>query len=111
MRPSASFSKKNIAKSKNRGTMCPMAEFTQMGIRITKDQREALEKIAEKAGVDVSQLIRFGIDALIKHYHRCGEKLVLPIDFSDSIPLRPSAPVEAPDFKAPAQPKAGKTAA
>lgn len=61
------------------------SESTTMGIRLTLEQRNALERIAKQTGVEVSQLIRFAIDALIAHYKATGDRLVLPIDFSEVV--------------------------
>lgn len=51
----------------------------QMGIRITESQREELEKLAATHGVEVSQLIRWGIDAMLDHVKKQGNRLHLPI--------------------------------
>lgn len=56
-----------------------------MGIRLTLEQRAALERMAQKTGVEVSQLIRFAIDALIAHYEANGGRLLLPLDFSEIV--------------------------
>lgn len=58
-----------------------------MGIRLTLEQRASLERIAAATGVEVSQCIRFAIDALIAHYKANGDRLVLPIDFSEIVKL------------------------
>jgi len=69
-------------------------ESVTMGIRVTKEQRSALEKIAQANGVEVSQLIRWSVDALIEHVERCGGRLVLPIRFGEQITVH--APSDAP---------------
>ena len=58
---------------------------SMMTIRLTAQQRQDLERIALETGVEVSQLIRMAIEALLKHYRAHGNKLTLPLDFSDSV--------------------------
>lgn len=61
------------------------SESTPIGVRLTMAQRAKLDSLARSCGIEVSHLIRFGIDALITHYHANGDRLVLPIDFSEVV--------------------------
>ena len=58
-------------------------ETIPMGIRLTKDQRDKLDAMAKRIGLDVADLIRIGLDAMIAHYKANGERLLLPLDYSE----------------------------
>jgi Ribbon-helix-helix domain len=62
---------------------CSMAKNT-FCVRLTDSQMAALKAIAERNGVEVSQLIRWGIDALIAHVERNGGRLLLPMEFGET---------------------------
>ncbi len=63
-----------------------MAHPDQTSFRFKEGQRDKLEKIAAANGeVEVSQLIRWAIDALINHVERHGGRLHLPVDFSETV--------------------------
>lgn len=62
-----------------------MAHPDQTSFRFKEGQRKSLEKISRDNGdVDVSQLVRWAIDALIEHVERNGGRLLLPVDFSET---------------------------
>ena len=71
-----------------------MAEKKISGVRLTDEQRDALAKIAAKNKCDVSDLIRWAVDALIEHVERNGGRLMLPIDFSETYEVKTSIPPE-----------------
>lgn len=50
-------------------------------IRISEEQLSELREIAKKNGVSVGQLVRWGVDALIRQVERNKGRIVLPIDF------------------------------
>lgn len=90
-----------------------MSEKTKgIGLRLPERQYAALQEMAEETDTDPAQLIRHAIEALIKHYKRCGRRLVLPIDFTEVFQLisaMPQAPELSQAAEAPTQPyKAGK---
>lgn len=53
-------------------------------VRLSTEQLEALKRVADQNSVEVSQLIRWAVDALIRHAERHGGRLLLPIDFSET---------------------------
>ena len=65
-----------------------MANPDQTSFRFKEGQREKLEKIAADNGVEVSQLIRWAVDALIAHVERNGGRLLLPVDFSETFEVK-----------------------
>jgi hypothetical protein len=63
-----------------------------LNVRFTEAQLTALREIGQKNGVNVSHLVRWAVDGLIRHIERNDGRLVLPIDYSD--PPRKTAPHE-----------------
>ena len=59
-------------------------------VRLTADQKRKLEALARKNDVEVSQLIRWGIDALLAHAERHGGRLLLPIDLGETFTVTPA---------------------
>ncbi len=57
---------------------------TNFNVRLSDTQLASLKRIAEANAVEVSQLIRWAIDALIRHVGRNGGRIVLPVDFAES---------------------------
>lgn len=53
-----------------------------LNFRVTKEQHEALREIAKKNGVNVSQLVRWAVEALIRQVEQNEGRLTLPIDFA-----------------------------
>ena len=51
-------------------------------VRITNAQRGKLEKIAKENGLEISQLIRFAVDAMIRYVDVHEGVVHLPIDFT-----------------------------
>ncbi len=51
-------------------------------IRVSDEQIAELRDIAKKNGVNVSQLVRWSVEALIRQVDRNKGRLVLPVDFS-----------------------------
>jgi SOS-response transcriptional repressor LexA len=74
------------------------------GVRLESWQREELEKLAKQNGdLEVSDMIRWAVVALIKHAKRFDGRLLLPLDFDETavlmgyqldLPLQPNEPVE-----------------
>ena len=63
-------------------------------VRLTDEQHSALQSIADETGQDVAKLLRYGAEALIKHYKLNGNRLVLPIDFGEVVQVLRSAAAE-----------------
>ena len=79
-----------------------MAHPDQTSFRFKEGQRQALEKIGKENGdVDVSQLVRWAIDALIAHVERNGGRLLLPVDFSETFEV--TSKVESKSHSQPAR--------
>lgn len=78
----------------------PKPETIPMGIRLTKEQREKLDAMARKVGLDVADLIRIGLDAMIVHYKANGERLLLPLDYSEVFVTRKLSAKDESDKKA-----------
>lgn len=62
---------------------------TSIGVRFSEAQLAGLKQIADTADVDVSDLIRWAVGALIEHAKRNGGRIMLPLDFSESYESRP----------------------
>ncbi len=58
-------------------------ETVSFGVRIPKDDREWLEATARANGVEVSQLVRWSIEALRQYIMEHDGKLHLPINIRD----------------------------
>ena len=54
-----------------------------LNIRLNDEQLAALREIAKKNGTNVSQLVRWSVDALIRYVEHHDGRLILPIDFSE----------------------------
>ena len=54
-----------------------------MPIRLSEDEKGALQHIADETGLSSSTIVRLLISALISSYRRNGGKLVLPVSMSD----------------------------
>jgi predicted site-specific integrase-resolvase len=52
-----------------------------LNVRLTDAQLAALREIAKKNGVNVSQLVRWAVEALIRQVEQNKGRLTLPIDF------------------------------
>lgn len=64
-------------------------------VRLTEEQYQDLERIAKKTSQDPAKLIRLAIEALFQHYERNGNRLLLPLDFSETVKvLRSGVEVE-----------------
>ena len=81
-----------------------MSKPYQTGVRLTDEQRDALERMKADTKLDVADLIRHAVDALIQHYERCGRRLVLPVDFSEVVEVYKASSV-------PTEPREAKRAA
>ncbi|HEV7401481.1 MAG TPA: CopG family transcriptional regulator [Chthoniobacteraceae bacterium] len=57
----------------------------QTSVRLDPGQKEQLEAIAKKNGVDPAQLIRWAIDELVKYAEKNGGRILLPIDFGEKL--------------------------
>ena len=62
-----------------------MNKTHQALVRLTPEHYTELKSIADETNEDVAKLIRHAVAALIKHYRRSGNRLVLPIDFSEVV--------------------------
>ena len=84
-----------------------------MGVRLSMEQRQELERISRETGVEIGQLIRLATEALLKHYRKCGNKLLLPLDFNDTIQglLRQTGSTNARGLRRSAASAAGHIAA
>ena len=82
-------------------SMHHMPHPDQTSFRFKEGQRQALEKIGKDNGdVDVSQLVRWAIEALIKHVERNGGRLLLPVDFSETFTVHTASESKGnPDLK------------
>jgi hypothetical protein len=58
----------------------PTGETVSFGVRLSTTDREWLERTAAASGVEVSQLVRWAIEALRQYVDAHGGKLHLPID-------------------------------
>ena len=84
MQHDAIFCKKKIIALKHfrvKGRIVDDDKVTT-SIRLFASQRDELEKISRRTGVDVSHLIRVAIEAMLNHYDACGQRLVLPLQFT-----------------------------
>ena len=81
-----------LTSDKRCGTVDGMAERKMSGVRLSDEQRAALAKIAERNGCDMSDLIRWAVDALIAHVERNGGRLLLPVDFSETFEVTSPPP-------------------
>ena len=61
-------------------------------VRLTEEQHSKLEEIAGKTSQDPAKLCRLAIEALFLHYERNGNRLILPLDFSETVQVARSAP-------------------
>lgn len=53
-----------------------------IGLRVTTEQIEELNKVADEIGVDTSFLIRTAIDGLLNYVEANDGKITLPMDFT-----------------------------
>jgi TRAP-type C4-dicarboxylate transport system substrate-binding protein len=78
----------------------PSGDTVSFGVRLSKTDREWLEKAAADAGVEVSQLVRWAIDALRQYIDAHEGTLHLPIDIKKfwtvAQEARPEQPAAAP---------------
>ena len=58
----------------------PTGETVSFGVRLSTTDREWLERTAAASGVEVSQLVRWAIEALRQYVDAHGGRLHLPID-------------------------------
>ncbi|MDD5349811.1 MAG: hypothetical protein PHQ12_06335 [Chthoniobacteraceae bacterium] len=63
-----------------------------LNVRFTEAQLSALREIGQKNSVNVSHLVRWAVDGLIRHVERNDGRLVLPIDYV--APPKKGAPKE-----------------
>ena len=59
-----------------------------MGVRISLEQRKALDEMAKHYKVKAAQLVIWGIDAILEYAERHGGRLTLPINFDESIEVK-----------------------
>jgi len=59
-----------------------------LNVRFSEAQLSALREIAAKNGVNVAQLVRWSVDALIRQVEQNNGRLTLPIEFA----LEPAKP-------------------
>jgi predicted site-specific integrase-resolvase len=60
-----------------------------LNVRFTEAQLTALREIGQKNGVNVSHLVRWAVDGLIRHVERNEGRLVLPIEYAE--PKKPTS--------------------
>lgn len=53
-------------------------------IRFTEEQRRSLREVAETCGLSETDVIRMAIQALVDHYRHHGNRLVLPLRFTET---------------------------
>lgn len=51
-------------------------------LRLSREQQEAVTRIAERLGVSESAVIRWAVDALLQYAEAHGGQLILPLDLS-----------------------------
>jgi len=77
--------KKNL---RDRSEICITMRYvmakSNIGVRFNAEQLADLKQIADANGVEVAQLIRWAVDALIRHVDRNHGRLILPLDFSET---------------------------
>ena len=56
-------------------------------VRFSEEQLVELKNLAATNGVEVSQLIRWAVEALIRHAERNGGRLLLPLNFGETYEL------------------------
>lgn len=57
-----------------------------LNVRFSETQLSALREIAAKNGVNVAQLVRWSVDALIRQVEQNNGRLTLPIEFAPDRP-------------------------
>ena len=53
-------------------------------VRISEEQRAELQELADQNGVEISQLIRWALDALLRHAKAHDGRLLLPLNFEET---------------------------
>lgn len=62
-----------------------MKRMSRTGIRLTDQERKELEEASERLDLHISDLLRKGAIALLKHIRKHNGKLVLPVDYDDDL--------------------------
>ncbi len=57
-------------------------------VRLSDNQRKNLEKLSRETKLEVSQLVRLGVDAILEYADRNGGKLVLPLNIEDTLEIK-----------------------
>jgi hypothetical protein len=86
-------------------------ETVSFGVRIPKNDREWLELTARANGVEVSQLVRWSIEALRQYIQEHDGKLHLPINIRDYWSLIQQRLPQSPTLRAVEGPASAENAA
>lgn len=62
-----------------------------IGVRLKSAQRAGLQRLADKYGVEMVDVLRWAIDALLQYCEAHEGRLVLPVDFNESFTTFPAA--------------------